>query len=126
MPAGSSNLSDAFAKCLGGLLYVAVQNLKVTFKPFEEEIETEDGEKKKVKPTIKDVSAGLYPQTPGPDGSKTVTFYDLYKQEKRTVLVELSLPQVPENVTTSVLEVAYSYRCVWLVQSIIDYLLTFL
>ena len=112
MPVGSSNLSDAFANCLGGLPYVAVQNLKVTFKPFEEEIETEDVEKKKVKPTMKDVSAGLYHRTAGPDGSKTVTFYDLHKQEKRTVLVQLSLPQVPENVTTSVLQTAYSYRCV--------------
>ncbi|KAH7854257.1 hypothetical protein Vadar_011806 [Vaccinium darrowii] len=90
------NLSIAFSQCLGGLLSVVVQDLKLTVT--------------KIESTIKNVSAGSYPQSRDDTaGSVTITFGDLYAKELRKVIVDLLLPAVTERVGADILEISYTY-----------------
>ncbi|KAG5542279.1 hypothetical protein RHGRI_021969 [Rhododendron griersonianum] len=92
------NLSIAFSQCLGGLLSVVVQDLKLTVTKLES--------------TIEKVSAGDYPQSrDDTDGSVTISFGDLYIKELRKVIVDLLLPAVSSRMGADVLEINYTYRC---------------
>ncbi|KAI8548792.1 hypothetical protein RHMOL_Rhmol07G0301500 [Rhododendron molle] len=90
------NLSIAFSQCLGGLLSVVVQDLKLTVTKLES--------------TIEKVSAGDYPQSrDDTDGSVTISFGDLYIKELRKVIVDLLLPAVSSRMGADVLEINYTY-----------------
>ncbi|GAB2302281.1 hypothetical protein Dimus_036296 [Dionaea muscipula] len=93
-----NNLSIAFSQCLAGLLTVVVQDLKLTVTALEES-------------TIKEVSAGNYPQSTDDDaGSVTVSFGDLYDKELRKVIVNLLLPAVGSRMPgAEVLQITFSY-----------------
>lgn len=91
------NLSIAFSQCLGGLLSVVVQDLKLTVTKLES--------------TIEKVSAGDYPQSRDDTvGSVTISFGDLYIKELRKVIVDLLLPAVSSRMGADVLEINYTYR----------------
>ncbi|KMS94687.1 hypothetical protein BVRB_016280, partial [Beta vulgaris subsp. vulgaris] len=93
----SSSLSLAFSQCLAGLLTVVVQDLKLTITSVNSKIEK--------------VSAGNYIQYANNDvGSLTVSFGNLYREEKRNVMVELLLPAVDTQAVTEVLKIYYSYN----------------
>lgn len=98
-----SDLSLAFANCLAGLLTVAVQDLRLTFAPERKSI-------------IEDVSAGDYPQFREKDNAVdtpiTVKFGNIYDKETRKVIVDLVLPEVPNNISSKVLRISYKYRCI--------------
>ncbi|KAH7854561.1 hypothetical protein Vadar_015355 [Vaccinium darrowii] len=90
------SLSIAFSQCLGGLLSVVVQDLKLTVK--------------KIESTIDKVCAGNYPQSRDDTaGSVTISFGDLYIKEIRKVIVDLLLPAVSSRVGADVLEINYTY-----------------
>lgn len=93
----SSSLSLAFSQCLAGLLTVVVQDLKLTITSVNSKIEK--------------VSAGNYIQYANNDaGSLTVSFGNLYREEKRNVMVELLLPAADTQAVTEVLKIYYSYK----------------
>lgn len=99
----TADLSLAFASCLGGLLTVAVEDLRLTFAPERKSI-------------IKNVSAGDYLQSRDKGNAVnspiTVQFGNIYDKETRKVIVDLVLPEVPKNIPSKVLRVSYKYRCV--------------
>ncbi|XP_078153185.1 uncharacterized protein LOC144548397 [Carex rostrata] len=93
------NLTLAFSQCLGGLLSVVAQDLTVTISQIKDNS------------TIRQVSAGSYPQSmDNTAGSVTITFGDIYIQEIRKVLVDLHLPSTTKKQDTDVLEVSYTYK----------------
>ncbi|KAJ3699316.1 hypothetical protein LUZ61_003021 [Rhynchospora tenuis] len=93
------NLSVAFSLCLGGLLSVVAQDLTLTVSQIDEES------------TIKQVTAGRYPQFQDADATSiTIKFGDLYTQESRKVLVELFLPATNRKRGADILEVTYTYK----------------
>ena len=98
------DLSSAFAKCLGGLLTVVVEELELTVKSVKSA-------------KIVKVCAGNYTQVPDtnvpdPNGynSVTVSFGNLYIKEVRKVIVKLLLPKVPKPLSADVLEISYKYK----------------
>lgn len=93
------NLTLAFSQCLGGLLSVVAQDLTVTISQIKDNS------------TIRQVSAGSYPQSmDNTAGSVTITFGDIYIQEIRKVLVDLHLPSTTKKQDADVLEVSYTYK----------------
>ncbi|PON71227.1 von Willebrand factor, type A [Trema orientale] len=91
------NLSIAISQCFAGLLTVVVQDLTLSVTQDES--------------TIEKVSSGNYPQTrDDAAGSVAISFGDLYDQELRKVIVDLSLPAVPSQASANVLDVDYTYR----------------
>lgn len=96
----TTDLSIAFANCLGGLLTVAVQDLKLTISPVGKSI-------------IEKVSAGDYPQSRDKgnavDSPVTVRFGNLYDKETRRVIVDLVLPEVTNEISSRVLKIGYMY-----------------
>lgn len=96
----TTDLSVAFANCLGGLLTVAVQDLRLTISPVGKSI-------------IEKVSAGDYPQSRDKgnavDSPITVRFGNLYDKETRRVIVDLVLPEVTSEISARVLRVGYMY-----------------
>lgn len=77
-----SLVQDAFAQCIGGLLSVVVQDVRVTVSACT-------GTK------LKSFHAGSYETCVTEDGSHgTVNLGDLYAEEERDILVELKLPAV--------------------------------
>lgn len=93
------NLTLAFSQCLGGLLSVVAQDLTVTISQIKDNS------------TIRQVSAGSYPQSmDNTAGSVTITFGDIYIQEIRKVLVDLHLPSTTKKQDAYVLEVSYTYK----------------
>lgn len=93
------NLSLAFSQCLAGLLTVVAQNLTVIVTQIEDES------------TIKQVSAGNYPQSmDDAAGSVIIEFGDIYIQEVRKVLVDLHLPAIKNNRGADIIEVSYTYK----------------
>lgn len=83
----------AFAKCLGGLLTVAVQGFILNIAPVKEYT------------TIEKVSAGDYQTSTQADGTVNVTFGVLYQREIRRVMVHLVLSEVPKNISKKVVSV---------------------
>ncbi|XP_078153182.1 uncharacterized protein LOC144548394 [Carex rostrata] len=93
------NLTLAFSQCLGGLLSVVAQDLTVTVSQIKDNS------------TIRQVSAGSYPQSmDNTAGSVTITFGDIYIQEIRKVLVDLHLPSTTMKQDANVIEVSYTYK----------------
>ena len=93
------NMTLAFSQCLGGLLSVVAQDLTVTISQIKDNS------------TIRQVSAGSYPQSiDNTTGSVTITFGDIYIKETRTVLVDLHLPSTGKKKDADVLEVSYTYK----------------
>ncbi|KAK1404089.1 putative Inter-alpha-trypsin inhibitor heavy chain H3 [Heracleum sosnowskyi] len=92
----TTDLSVAFANCLGGLLTVTVQDLRLTISP--------EGNT-----TIESVSAGDYPQTTDNSSAVTVRFGNLYDKETRRVIVDLVLPEVTSEISSRVLRTGYMY-----------------
>jgi len=77
-----SLVQDAFAQCIGGLLSVVVQDVRVTVSACA-------GTK------LKSFHAGSYETCVAEDGSHgTVNLGDLYAEEERDILVELKFPAV--------------------------------
>ncbi|KAH7842541.1 hypothetical protein Vadar_006557 [Vaccinium darrowii] len=90
------NLSIAFSQCLGGLLGVVVQDLKLTVTKKES--------------TIEKVTAENYPQSRDDTaGSVTISFGNLYIKELHKVILDLDLPGVSSWVLADVLEINYTY-----------------
>ena len=104
----STNLSKAFAQCLGGLLTVLVQDLKLTITQVDNQSK------------INKVSAGNYPKTET-DRSVTILFDELYNNEVRRVLVDLLLAKVDSKKRQQVLQVQCTYRWVVLNFNYINY-----
>lgn len=100
----TDGLSAAFAQCLGGLLTLAVQDLKLVISP-------ENNTK------IESVFAGDYEQSGKTDAEPAVTiaFGNLYDKEVRKIIVDLVLPKVDKEVSSQVLKIGYKYMCVPLV-----------
>lgn len=93
----TSNLSIAFAQCLGGLLSVVVKDLTMIIT--------------KINSTIEKVSVGNYPQTrDDPQGTVTIRFGNLYCRETRNILVNLVLDKVDKPKGTDILEFTYFYK----------------
>ncbi|KAL8110310.1 E3 ubiquitin-protein ligase WAVH1-like [Apium graveolens] len=94
----TDGLSAAFAQCLGGLLTLAVQDLKLVISP-------ENNTK------VESVFAGDYAQTGNTDAEPAVTiaFGNLYDKEMRKIIVDLVLPKVDKEVTLQVLKIGYKY-----------------
>lgn len=95
----TTDLSVAFANCLGGLLTVAIQDLRLTISPVG-------------KTTIESVTAGDYPQSRDNSNAITIRFGTLYDKETRRVIVNLVLPEVTSETSSRVLRIGYLYRCV--------------
>ncbi|CAN0916401.1 E3 ubiquitin-protein ligase WAV3 [Linum grandiflorum] len=95
-------IQDAFAQCIGGLLSVVVQELKV-------EIECLDSSLR-----IHSVNAGSYRTSlSDDDGRRTgsVDVGDLYAEEERDILVTMDIPVLTESVNLmSLLKVKCSYK----------------
>ncbi|CAO2833624.1 unnamed protein product [Amaranthus hypochondriacus] len=105
--ASPGNLSIAFSQCLGGLLSVLVQDVKLILIPLTDKV----SRREKVTTKIIKVYAGNYPQTRDDStGAVTVFFGDLYQKEIRTVLVDLFLPAVSQEVDLDALEISCTYR----------------
>lgn len=101
------DLSVVFSQCLGGLLSVLVQEVKLILTPQTDKV----SRREQVTTKINKVYAGNYPQsTDAATGIVTVTFGDLYQSEIRTVLVDLFLPAVSKEVDLDALEIVCSYR----------------
>ncbi|XP_078153206.1 E3 ubiquitin-protein ligase WAV3-like [Carex rostrata] len=93
------NLTLAFSQCLGGLLSVVAQDLTVTISQIKDNS------------TIRQVSAGSYPQSmDNTAGSVTITFGDIYIREFRKVSVDLHLPSTRKQQDSDVLKVSYTYK----------------
>ncbi|KAL2944836.1 E3 ubiquitin-protein ligase WAV3 [Bienertia sinuspersici] len=92
------NLCVAFSQCLGGLLSVVVEDVKLVIKPLS-------GTK------VEKVYSGLYQQSEN-NGIITISFGNLYRKEIRKVLVNLSLPRAvnKKQATINTLEIKLSRR----------------
>ena len=94
---------------MGGLLSVLVQDVKLVLIPLTDKV----SRREKVTTKIIKVYAGNYPQTTDDStGAVTVFFGDLYQKEIRTVLVDLFLPAVTQEVDLDALEISCTYRFV--------------
>lgn len=114
------DLSVVFSQCLGGLLSVLVQEVKLILTPQTDKV----SRREKVTTKINKVYAGNYPQsTDAATGIVTVTFGDLYQSEIRTVLVDLFLPAVSKEVDLDALEIVCSYRFVAKISHILSLVL---
>ncbi|XP_074318323.1 uncharacterized protein LOC141655128 [Silene latifolia] len=91
----SASLNIAFSTCLAGLLSVVVQDLELTLKQKESELQ--------------EVRAGNYDQSCAAESVK-ISFGLLYNREKRTTTVFLSLPAVQDQMSVDILIVSYTYR----------------
>eukprot|EP00005_Dracoamoeba_jomungandri_P010636 CAMPEP_0174268212 /NCGR_PEP_ID=MMETSP0439-20130205/36600_1 /TAXON_ID=0 /ORGANISM="Stereomyxa ramosa, Strain Chinc5" /LENGTH=279 /DNA_ID=CAMNT_0015356243 /DNA_START=160 /DNA_END=995 /DNA_ORIENTATION=- len=74
----ADDISLSFVECLGGLLTVVAQDLKLSFKPLSD-------------CTIQKI---LY-KSSALDGGSTVLLGDIQSEEQRDILVSLSLPALP-------------------------------
>ncbi|KAL8110312.1 uncharacterized protein LOC141672703 [Apium graveolens] len=94
----TDGLGAAFAQCLGGLLTLSVQDLKLVISPQN-------------KTKVTTVFAGDYKQSGNTDAEPAVTisFGNLYDKEMRKIIVELDLPKVDKEVTLPVLKISYKY-----------------
>ncbi|KAL7109671.1 hypothetical protein ACP275_06G188900 [Erythranthe tilingii] len=97
-------VQDAFASCIGGLLSVVTQGLRLTLRSASHGVE------------IKSIPSGRYSSEITDQGSKgTVHVGDLYADEEKEFLINLSVPALPANEDeserkTSLLDIMCSYR----------------
>ena len=75
-------MQDAFAQCIGGLLSVVVQDVKLSFAVVQSGMR------------IEAIHSGAYEQTlTGGSSEGAVRLGDLYACEERNILLELWLPR---------------------------------
>ncbi|KAL8052020.1 hypothetical protein ABFX02_06G185500 [Erythranthe guttata] len=96
-------VQDAFASCIGGLLSVVTQGLRLTLRSASQGVE------------IKSIPSGRYSSEITDQGSKgTVHVGDLYADEEKEFLINLSVPALPNSEETerktSLLDIVCSYR----------------
>ncbi|XP_006853405.2 uncharacterized protein LOC18443149 isoform X1 [Amborella trichopoda] len=94
-------IQDAFARCIGGLLSVVLQELRVEVGRASPGV------------SIASVQAGNYTSTVSDDsGMATVHFGDLYAEEERDFLIQLRLPSLslPSDEPVGVLKVGCWYK----------------
>ncbi|KAL7109670.1 hypothetical protein ACP275_06G188800 [Erythranthe tilingii] len=96
-------VQDAFASCIGGLLSVVTQELRLTLRSASKGVE------------IKSIPSGRYSSEITDQGSKgTVHVGDLYADEEKEFLINLSVPALPNSEETerktSLLDIVCSYR----------------
>ncbi|XP_012834580.1 PREDICTED: uncharacterized protein LOC105955412, partial [Erythranthe guttata] len=92
-------VQDAFASCLGGILSVVTQELRLTLTSASPLVE------------IKSIPSGSYASEVSDHGSRgTVEVGDLYADEEKQFLVNLSVPALINGGNTSLLDVACSYK----------------
>ncbi|KAL7109660.1 hypothetical protein ACP275_06G188100 [Erythranthe tilingii] len=92
-------VQDAFASCLGGILSVVTQELRLTLTSASPLVE------------IKSIPSGRYASEVSDHGSRgTVEVGDLYADEEKQFLVNLSVPALINGGNTSLLDVACSYK----------------
>ncbi|GLJ15424.1 hypothetical protein SUGI_0253150 [Cryptomeria japonica] len=93
-----SLVQDAFAQCIGGLLSVVVQDVRLEISPQFEGVE------------LKTIHAGSYRAEIGGEGKQgTVQLGDLYAEEEKHILVDLAIPST-KDFTTDLLAVKLLYR----------------
>ncbi|KAL7148505.1 hypothetical protein ABFS83_06G182500 [Erythranthe nasuta] len=92
-------VQDAFASCLGGILSVVTHDLRLTLTSASPLVE------------IKSIPSGRYASEVSDHGSRgTVEVGDLYADEEKQFLVNLSVPALINGGNTSLLDVACSYK----------------
>ncbi|KAI3472632.1 hypothetical protein Pfo_030971 [Paulownia fortunei] len=98
-------VQDAFASCIGGLLSVVTQELRLMVRSASHGVE------------IKSIPSGRYPSEISNQGSEgTINVGDLYADEEKEFLINLSVPiltnaEVEESERkTSLLDITCSYR----------------
>lgn len=90
-------IQDAFAQCIGGLLSVVVQDMRVGIQCVDSGIQ------------ISSIKSGSYPsQVVGDGRSGSIEVGDLYADEERDFLVSVKVPPAPGE--TMLLKVGCSYR----------------
>jgi hypothetical protein len=92
-------VQDAFARCIGGLLSVVAQDLRLTVLAGSTGV------------SIGSIPSGKYTNSITSQGSKgTVEVGNLYADEEKEFLVYLTVPsESPDNITTFLLQVSCSY-----------------
>ncbi|CAG7874204.1 unnamed protein product [Brassica rapa] len=91
-------IQDALAQCIGGLLSVAVQELRLEIDGFSSDV------------CLSSIKAGSYPSLVGGDGrSGRVDIGDLYADEERDFLVSINIPAERCGDETELLKM----RCVY-------------
>ncbi|XP_012834508.1 PREDICTED: uncharacterized protein LOC105955338 [Erythranthe guttata] len=96
-------VQDAFASCIGGLLSVVTQGLRLTLRSASHGVE------------IKSVPSGRYASEIIDQGSQgVISIGDLYADEEKEFLINLSVPALPNSEETerktSLLDIVCSYR----------------
>eukprot|EP00494_Astrolonche_serrata_P000350 UN00353 len=90
-------MQDAFAQCIGGLLSVVVQEMRLNMECVHPGVQ------------LCSIKSGSYPSMMARDGrSCSVDIGHLYADEERDILLSANIPQCREQ--TSLLKVACSYR----------------
>uniref|UniRef100_M0YJL1 RING-type domain-containing protein n=1 Tax=Hordeum vulgare subsp. vulgare TaxID=112509 RepID=M0YJL1_HORVV len=90
-------MQDAFAQCIGGLLSVVVQEMRLNMECVHPGVQ------------LCSIKSGSYPSMMARDGrSCSVDIGHLYADEERDILLSVNIPQCREQ--TSLLKVACSYR----------------
>ncbi|KAJ0258762.1 zinc finger protein [Hirschfeldia incana] len=91
-------IQDALAQCIGGLLSVAVQELRLEIDGFSSDVR------------LRSIKAGSYPSLVGNDGrSGRVDIGDLYADEERDFLMSINIPPQRGGEETELLKM----RCVY-------------
>jgi len=88
-------IPQTFADCLGGLLSVVGQNLKLVLEPLNGS-------------SIAEVLT-KYSVQQSDDGTSTVKLGDLYSEENRNVLIELKIPAVEPNAASPLVAITLKY-----------------
>ncbi|GFQ01523.1 uncharacterized protein sll0103, partial [Phtheirospermum japonicum] len=101
----AETVQDAFARCIGGLLSVLIQELRLSLRSASHGV------------VIKSIPSGKHASEISDQGSRgTITVGDLYADEEKEFLVNISVPvymddNIDENVrTTSLLDITGSYK----------------
>ncbi|CAM0903869.1 unnamed protein product [Alopecurus aequalis] len=90
-------MQDAFAQCIGGLLSVVVQDMRLSMDCVHPGVQ------------LCSIKSGSYPSKMTRDGrSCSVDIGQLYADEERDILLSVNIPQCREQ--TSLLKVACSYK----------------
>ncbi|KAL6652416.1 hypothetical protein ACP70R_011341 [Stipagrostis hirtigluma subsp. patula] len=90
-------MQDAFAQCIGGLLSVVVQEMRLSMECVYPGVQ------------LCSIKCGSYPSKVARDGRNgSVDIGDLYADEERDILLSVTIPKSHEQ--TSLLKVACAYR----------------
>ncbi|EYU39684.1 hypothetical protein ABFS82_06G182100 [Erythranthe guttata] len=92
-------VQGAFASCIGGLLSVVTLGLRLTLRSASDGV------------VMKSIPSGRYKSEIAEQGSKaTINVGDLYADEEKEFLINLSVPREETGGTTSLLDIACSYK----------------